>query len=93
MTQEAHDDPHADALATAAQTMTAAASVTAALARLHQEKTGPTHAQGNVTTDVETATVVHRAVPTHPPRRTSAPTIPALTTRAPARSSAPSRHR
>lgn len=90
---EAHDDPHADALATATQTMTASASVTAALARLHQEKTGPTHPQGNVATDVETANVVRRVALTKPPRRSSVSTTPALTARRHVPSSAPSRQR
>jgi hypothetical protein len=93
MTEEAHDDPHVDALATAAQTTTVAASVTAALARLRQEKTGPTHPQGNVATDVETANVVHRVAPTSPPGRSSVSTTPALAARPHVPSSAPRRRR
>lgn len=93
MTQEAHDDPHADALATAAQTMTAAASVTAAVARLHQEKAGPTHPQGNVATDVETANVVHRGALINPSRPTNVSTTPPLTAMPHVPSSAPRRRR
>lgn len=93
MTQETHGDPEADALAAAAQTVTATASITAAITRLHQERAAQTDARGRGTTDVRAADVVQRSAPTRPPRRTNAPTTPALTARPVVRSSATSRRR
>lgn len=93
MTHEAHGDPEAEALATAAQAVAAAASIAAAITRLRQERAAQTDARGRVTTDVGAADVVQRSAPTSPPRRTSASTTPALTARPVVRSSATSRRR